>query len=110
MSATFKYGIEQLTVGKALQIANGSLTGKLGKSCKKRIKKSRAIVENIAKGKTAIYGINTGFGPLCSTMISVKDTSKLQYNILKSHSVGVCLLYTSPSPRDRTRSRMPSSA
>ena len=23
---------------------------------------------------------------------------------------GVCLLYTSPSPRDRTRSRMPSSA
>ena len=24
--------------------------------------------------------------------------------------VGPCLLYTSPSPRDRTRSRMPSSA
>ena len=24
--------------------------------------------------------------------------------------VGACLLYTSPSPRDRTRSRMPSSA
>ena len=24
--------------------------------------------------------------------------------------IGVCLLYTSPSPRDRTRSRMPSSA
>ena len=26
------------------------------------------------------------------------------------HSVTRCLLYTSPSPRDRTRSRMPSSA
>eukprot|EP00657_Telonema_sp_P-1_P005622 TRINITY_DN2311_c0_g1_i1.p1 TRINITY_DN2311_c0_g1~~TRINITY_DN2311_c0_g1_i1.p1 ORF type:complete len:252 (+),score=63.42 TRINITY_DN2311_c0_g1_i1:129-884(+) len=26
------------------------------------------------------------------------------------HSRGTCLLYTSPSPRDRTRSRMPSSA
>ena len=25
-------------------------------------------------------------------------------------NLGVCLLYTSPSPRDRTRSRMPSSA
>ena len=25
-------------------------------------------------------------------------------------SAGHCLLYTSPSPRDRTRSRMPSSA
>ena len=26
------------------------------------------------------------------------------------HSFNTCLLYTSPSPRDRTRSRMPSSA
>ena len=28
----------------------------------------------------------------------------------QSTDVRVCLLYTSPSPRDRTRSRMPSSA
>ena len=28
----------------------------------------------------------------------------------KSYIVTSCLLYTSPSPRDRTRSRMPSSA
>ena len=26
------------------------------------------------------------------------------------HQISSCLLYTSPSPRDRTRSRMPSSA
>ena len=37
------------------------------------------------------------------------------YTTLKAHgrAVGMpsdCLLYTSPSPRDRTRSRMPSSA
>ena len=29
---------------------------------------------------------------------------------LDQDSWGICLLYTSPSPRDRTRSRMPSSA
>ena len=28
----------------------------------------------------------------------------------KSANTAICLLYTSPSPRDRTRSRMPSSA
>ena len=28
----------------------------------------------------------------------------------KAKNVVICLLYTSPSPRDRTRSRMPSSA
>ena len=27
-----------------------------------------------------------------------------------AHCINICLLYTSPSPRDRTRSRMPSSA
>ena len=29
---------------------------------------------------------------------------------LVRHEFAACLLYTSPSPRDRTRSRMPSSA
>ena len=33
-----------------------------------------------------------------------------QVNADWSATSGVCLLYTSPSPRDRTRSRMPSSA
>ena len=28
----------------------------------------------------------------------------------KTSMLNICLLYTSPSPRDRTRSRMPSSA
>ena len=32
------------------------------------------------------------------------------YPTVKTASCYVCLLYTSPSPRDRTRSRMPSSA
>ena len=36
---------------------------------------------------------------------------KLSHSVLSKKEVfGGCLLYTSPSPRDRTRSRMPSSA
>ena len=35
---------------------------------------------------------------------------KLELKIEAIRSHGSCLLYTSPSPRDRTRSRMPSSA
>ena len=33
-----------------------------------------------------------------------------EYRRLHSELTKICLLYTSPSPRDRTRSRMPSSA
>ena len=39
------------------------------------------------------------------------NLSKLEDNFPKIKNVPKsCLLYTSPSPRDRTRSRMPSSA
>ena len=31
-------------------------------------------------------------------------------NLLRNHDGDTCLLYTSPSPRDRQKSRMPSSA
>jgi len=34
--------------------------------------------------------------------------NEVEYEIFKEDNI--CLLYTSPSPRDRTRSRMPSSA
>ena len=35
---------------------------------------------------------------------------KVILDVVTNHTGDVCLLYTSPSPRDRTRSRMPSSA
>ena len=37
-------------------------------------------------------------------------TPKEKRQLLLSTPYIICLLYTSPSPRDRTRSRMPSSA
>ena len=42
-----------------------------------------------------------------SVLIAVKSINSLISNRLKGYS---CLLYTSPSPRDATLSRMPSSA
>ena len=39
---------------------------------------------------------------------TAKKWDHSEFNI--EHIIHTCLLYTSPSPRDRTRSRMPSSA
>ena len=42
--------------------------------------------------------------------VGPKSAQRIAFHIIASDRVDVCLLYTSPSPRDRTRSRMPSSA
>ena len=42
--------------------------------------------------------------------LSNRDLTVIQTKIYKKDVLLICLLYTSPSPRDRTRSRMPSSA
>ena len=40
----------------------------------------------------------------------LKADKATQTDFYRTKGINVCLLYTSPSPRDRTRSRMPSSA
>ena len=42
--------------------------------------------------------------------LRLNDTDTASIENLNGWLTTVCLLYTSPSPRDRTRSRMPSSA
>ncbi|WP_103865608.1 histidine ammonia-lyase [Aquimarina sp. I32.4] len=85
----FSYGEDYLTAGIALKVAQGKTQGIISETSRKKIKKSRQIVENIVEKGAPVYGINTGFGPLCTTKISKEETNILQSNILQSHSVGV---------------------
>ena len=48
--------------------------------------------------------------PVQETAFYKKENVSTKQLKLSIEASGVCLLYTSPSPRDRTRSRMPSSA
>ncbi|KQM75158.1 histidine ammonia-lyase [Pedobacter sp. Leaf216] len=85
----FNYGTDYLTAKLALAICNGEIKGFLSETTRSKVLKSSKVVERIAVSDKAVYGINTGFGPLCTSMISAADTRKLQENILKSHAVGV---------------------
>ncbi len=85
----FNFGRDRLTVGLALDIARGHCSGKLAPDTLELIKQCRRDVETIVQKGDVVYGINTGFGPLCTTIISEDDTRKLQENILRSHSVGM---------------------
>lgn len=85
----FYYGENHLTAGIALSIAKGTTKGILSGDARRRVNQSAATVKNIANGDKAVYGINTGFGPLCTTQISKDQTSELQKNLLMSHAVGL---------------------
>ena len=85
----FTYGEDLLTTGKALKLVRGELKGRLSARTRERVRNSRQTVQDIVARGAPVYGINTGFGPLCTTRISAAQTSQLQLNILKSHSVGV---------------------
>lgn len=85
----FHFGEDHLTAKIALDIAQGSTRGILSEACLKKVAKSHERVLKIVERGEVVYGINTGFGPLCNTRISREDTKILQSNILQSHAVGV---------------------
>lgn len=89
MPEIFNYGIDKLTVGNAIALANGKLKGVINANASKKIESSHDHVTQIVKNNKTVYGINTGFGILANTKISEEDTATLQYKILESHSVGV---------------------
>ena len=89
MSKVFQYGKDKLTASIALKLAKGEIIGHLCDETISRIKASREAVDKISGKDDAVYGINTGFGSLCSTRIGKDEIELLQVNILKSHSVGV---------------------
>jgi len=89
MKAVFQFGIDSLTVNIVMELASGQREGSLNDVAIQKIEDCRAKVEKMAASDVAVYGINTGFGPLCDTQISPKETSKLQENLLITHAVGV---------------------
>jgi len=85
----FKYGRDQLTVKKVIEIMHGNLRAQLTDKVIKAVNSCRNKVETMASNNKPIYGINTGFGPLCDVQITPEETNKLQENLLITHAVGV---------------------
>ncbi len=86
---TFKYGIDVLNVELVESIAAGTVKAELCQEAQDKLIASRRNVEYMAQSSSAVYGINTGFGPLCDTQISPEETNLLQKNLLITHAVGV---------------------
>ena len=76
-----------------------------------KTEKSDAVFGNPERAKGGTHWIIVGSSVILLTWLYYSwDIAKSFYPQSANELCQVCLLYTSPSPRDRTRSRMPSSA
>jgi len=68
-------------------------------SAVRRMEEAHAALRRIVAQPEPAYGINTGFGNLCSKRIPADQLAQLQLNLVRSHAVGVGPLVPRPIVR-----------
>lgn len=82
--------VENLTIDRLKEVLSDKIKIYLGEETKKRVNHCREYLDKkLANGDEVFYGINTGFGSLCNTVISREELSQLQENLVKSHACGL---------------------
>ena len=79
----------KLNLGQLRLIAKNPIKVSLTKSCRAAVDASVQTVRDVIKQGRVIYGINTGFGLLASTIIPNDELEHLQRSIVLSHAAGV---------------------
>lgn len=89
MDNTHYISTEVLSLETLQEIVSYHKSLALSDEAKVNIQKCRDYLDKkMASKSKPIYGINTGFGALCNVKISKENLSKLQENLVKSHSCG----------------------
>jgi histidine ammonia-lyase len=80
---------ETLTIDQLVAVADQGVRVGLADGAAARVDAARVVVDRMAAGSDAVYGINTGFGALAETAIPTGALGALQLNLLRSHAAGV---------------------
>ena len=80
---------ESLTIDEINRVARQNEEVVLANSARGKITRSRNVVESAIHDGRTVYGVNTGFGSLSDVTISEEDLTRLQINLIRSHSAGV---------------------
>lgn len=80
---------QSLTLEQIEFFINESPIVSLTNDAKKKINKTRALVDKWVATDKVIYGVTTGFGEFANVKISHEKLEKLQENLIVSHSTGV---------------------
>lgn len=80
---------QQLSIEQVEAIARRFTPVHLSADAIERIQASRRLVERMVRERQVAYGVTTGFGKFSDVVISSKDASQLQENLIMSHACGV---------------------
>ena len=88
-----------LTYNDVWRVAVDGASCALAPRARLAMRRSRRLVEKLAAEPRAIYGINTGFGPLSGTRVALEDQARHQVNLLHHLSVGQGPLFSASETR-----------
>ncbi|OHA88507.1 MAG: histidine ammonia-lyase [Candidatus Zambryskibacteria bacterium RIFCSPHIGHO2_01_FULL_43_27] len=80
-------------------VSKGFYKIKLSIVAKRKIKRSREVIEKMLNERRVVYGVTTGFGNFKDKMISPEDVEELQRNLIRSHASGVGELFSNEQVR-----------
>lgn len=87
-TTTLKLG-GQLNLEQFMSVVRGGATVEFSDEYVNRVSRARHLVEKWTEEDRVMYGVTTGFGSLCTKVISSEEAAKLQHNIIASHSTSV---------------------
>ncbi len=80
---------QPLTLEELAAVAYKNLPVVLHDEARRRMEKSRAVVERLLADGVTVYGINTGFGKLSDVSVPPDQLVDLQINLVRSHACGI---------------------
>ena len=86
---TIALGMDGMRLDDLVRIARQGAAVTLRPAARERIRRAWRLITRWVAEERTVYGVTTGFGALSDVAISRADTRRLQFNILKSHAVGV---------------------
>ncbi|MDG2291193.1 MAG: histidine ammonia-lyase [Phycisphaerales bacterium] len=78
-----------LSIEDVVAVACGDVRIELSAPASEAMVAAHDIVQRVADGDEAVYGINTGFGALSQQRIDSESNRELQLNLIRSHAAGV---------------------
>ncbi len=79
---------ETLTLEEVHAVARLGAEVSLSQQAIDNVNRSRKVVDDIIAQKKVVYGVTTGFGSFCNTVISTEESKTLQRNLIITHAVG----------------------